>query len=600
LKGAPAESLGRPDRPAIVFDGSACPAFHLRLLGPPSLSGPQGPVAGRAGQQRRIALLACLGCAPDQTASRDRLLGLLWPESDENTARHLLSDSVYLVRRGLGQDAILTTSADLRLATERVAVDVPEFRQAAGAGRWREALAHYRGDFLDGFLVRNAGEFDRWAELERARLRHDASGVASALALTLDRRGLVSEAVPWAERALELAPYDEVGFRRLLDLLVQAGNRSRAEAAARAFVERLQADLGVAPSAETMRAISEARALPAGEPIVVVTPAANGVRASDLDTRNLTLHGRYLWHRRNRSAVERSIAYFTRATERDPASAEAWAGLCDAWCVLGCRGNIPTHAAADRAAPCAERALALDPTLSAAQTSAGGLGMVRREWARAGAALRKAVALDPGNAMAHHWLANILLVGYGRRDDALREQVIAARLDPLSPVLQGTLGWHRYLRGELAASRAEYERAVDLDTDFDEGHAGVIRAAAWLGDAVGVEAGLAAGLARRDDLRGELLAEGASALAVLGERHRARERAEEAERLGALPITLALAWAGIGDAERALGWLERESFQMYWSPHSVWWDPRLDGLRRDARFGQVVRRVKAAWRPEWV
>jgi len=74
--------------------------------------------------------------------------------------------------------------------------------------------------------------------------------------------------------------------------------------------------------------------------------------------------------------------------------------------------------------------------------------------------------------------------------------------DMQAAVLQGTLGWHRYLRGELAASRAEYERAVDLDTDFDEGHAGVIRAAAWLGDAVGVEAGLAAGLARRDDLRG--------------------------------------------------------------------------------------------------
>ena len=165
--------------------------------------------------------------------------------------------------------------------------------------------------------------------------------------------------------------------------------------------------------------------------------------------------------------------------------------------------------------------------------------MARREWPRAEAALRKAVALDPGNALAHHWLANILLVGYGRRDEALREQVIAARLDPLSPVPTGTLGWHRYLRGELAVSRAEYERAVDLDTDFDEGHAGVIRAAARLGDEAGAEAALAAGLARRDDLRGELLAEGASALAVLGDRQRARERVEDAERLGALPITLA-------------------------------------------------------------
>ncbi len=598
MRGAPAESLGRPDRPTIVFARTASP-FHLRLLGPTSLSGPQGPIAGRAAQQRRIALLTFLGCAPDQTASRDRLLGLLWPECNENAARHLLSDSVYLLRRALGQDAILTTGAELRLATEQVAVDVPAFRQAAAAARWRDALGLYRGDFLDGFLVRNAGEFDRWVELERARLRHDASGAASALAATLDRQGLVSEAVPWAERALELAPYDEAGFRQLLDLLVRTGNRSRAEAAARAFVERLQADLGVPPSAETMGAMADSRALPAGDPIVVVTPAANGVRTPDLDTRNLTLHGRYLWHRRNRSAVERAITYFTRATERDPGSAEAWAGLSDAWSVLGCRANIPTRDAAERAAPCAERALALDPSLSAAHASAGGLGMVRRDWARAEAALRKAVALDPGNAVAHHWLANILLAGYGRRDEALREQVIAARLDPLSPVPTGTLGWHRYLRGELTLSRGEYERAVDLDTDFDEGHAGVIRTAARLGDKVGAEAALGAGLVRRDDLRGELLAEGASALAVLGERHRARERAAEAERLGALPITLALAWAGIGDAERAFGWLERESFQMYWSPHAVWWDPRLDGLRGDARFTEVVRRVKEAWRPEW-
>ena len=592
-------SLGRPDRPAIVFARNAIPRFHLRLLGSAHLSGPHGPVTGRAAQQRRIVLLAFLGCAPDQTASRDRLLGLLWPESDEHTARHLLSDSVYLLRRALGQDAILTTGAELRLPPEEVAVDVSAFRQAAAAGRWREALSLYRGDFLDGFLVRNAGEFDHWAELERVHIRREASGAASALAAALDQQGLASEAVPWAERALELAPYDEAGFRRLLDLLVRTGNQSRAEGAARAFVERLQTDLGVAPSAETMRAIAAARALPAGEPIVVVTPAANGGRAPDLDTRNLTLHGRYLWHRRTRSAVERAIAYFTRATERNPGSAEAWAGLSDAWCVLGCRGNISTGDAADRAAPCVERALALAPSLSTAHASAGGLGMARREWPRAEAALRKAVALDPGNALAHHWLANILLVGYGRRDEALREQVIAARLDPLSPVLTGTLGWHRYLRGELAVSRAEYERAVDLDTDFDEGHAGVIRAAARLGDEAGAEAALAAGLARRDDLRGELLAEGASALAVLGDRQRARERAEDAERLGALPITLALAWAGIGDAERAFGWLERESFQMYWSPHAVWWDPRLDGVRGDARFADVLRRVKEAWRPEW-
>jgi len=49
--------------------------FHLLLLGPISLSGPDGLVTGRPAQQRRVALLAFLGCAPDATVSRDRLLG---------------------------------------------------------------------------------------------------------------------------------------------------------------------------------------------------------------------------------------------------------------------------------------------------------------------------------------------------------------------------------------------------------------------------------------------------------------------------------------------------------------------------------------------
>jgi hypothetical protein len=95
-----------------------------------------------------------------------------------------------------------------------------------------------------------------------------------------------------------------------------------------------------------------------------------------------------------------------------------------------------------------------------------------------------------GNAVAHHWLANIPLAGYGRRDEALREQVIAARLDPLSPVPTGTLGWHRYLRGELTLSRAEYERAVDLQPS---GSAPCRSAWRWRGPASATPSGRSAG-----------------------------------------------------------------------------------------------------------
>ncbi|MEP6574579.1 MAG: BTAD domain-containing putative transcriptional regulator, partial [Gemmatimonadota bacterium] len=284
-----------------------------------------------------MALLALLGSSLDSTMSRDRLVGLLWPESDEVTARHLLADSVYILRQTLGPKAIVASGEDLRLNPEIIAVDVPAFRQATAARRWREALALYRGHFLDGLLLRNAGEFEHWADRERTRLRHDAAGAAAALAANLAEQDQAGDAVPWAERALELAPYDETAFRQLFELLIKLGNRSRAEATARSFIEQLQHDLEVTPSLETMEVIRRARGLHPAEPIVVVartTSARHRRRHPDLTTRNLTLQGRYLWHRRTRSAVERAIDYFTRATERNPHSAEAWSGLADSWTVL--------------------------------------------------------------------------------------------------------------------------------------------------------------------------------------------------------------------------------------------------------------------------
>ena len=92
----------------------------------------------------------------------------------------------------------------------------------------------------------------------------------------------------------------------------------------------------------------------------------------------------------------------------------------------------------------------------------------------------------------------------------------------------GALGWQRYLRGEYDLSRLDMEPAVDLNADFEEGHTGLARVAARLGDEATVMTTIAAGLTRRSDLRGDLLAEQASALAVLGDSRRARRLALEA------------------------------------------------------------------------
>jgi tetratricopeptide (TPR) repeat protein len=316
-------------------------------------------------------------------------------------------------------------------------------------------------------------------------------------------------------------------------------------------------------------------------------------------TTSLILRGRHQWHHRTRSAIERAISYFTAAVERDPRAVEAWCGLADSWTVMGGRGYVPLGIAVEHAAAAADRALRLDDTVSATSASIGGVNIMRRRWHDAETALRRAIVLDPRNADAHHWLSMTLLSGFGLREEAVREQIIAVSLNPVLPMLVGVLGWQRYLRGEYDLSRSNMEPAVDLNADFEEGHAGLARAAARLGDEATVMKAIGAGLKRRGDLRGDLLAEQASAFAILGDARGARQLAVEASRHEALPLNMALAWASVGDARRALDSLERESFLVYWAPQAVWWDDRFDQIRDEARFARVLDRVAGAWSSEW-
>jgi DNA-binding SARP family transcriptional activator len=574
---------------------------RLTLLGPVSLTGPEAPRVRRAAQQRRIALLAVLASAPDGSISRDRVLGLLWPDNDERGARHLLADSLYVLRGALGANAIVASSEMLRLSPDVVWADVVEFRSALAEARWADALELYRGDFLDGFNLRNAPDFDQWASAERTRLRATATRAAAALAETLERAGRLDEAIAAAECRLELAVHDEAALRELVRLHDAAGNPARARAVARGFVERLAVELGITASRETMRLVEETSARRGAEPIVVVTPRAPQRRARSVDsgTASLIARGRHHWNQRTPVSVERAFGYFKRATERDDRAVEAWCGLADCWIVMGGRGYAPLHDATQGGEASAERARMLDDSLSIVYTSIGGINIIRRRWREAEAALRHAIQLDAGNANAHHWLSLTLLSGFGNREAAIREQMISVQLNPAGGMQVGALGWQRYLRGEYELARLDMQPAAELNPDFEEGHTGLARVAARLGDEASMTDAIVSGLTRRGDLRGDLVAEHASGLAVLGDSRRARQLAREASVHGAMPLNLALTWAALGDGRQALEHLERDSFLVYWAPQAVWWDPRFDAIRDDARFRRVRARVQTLWSPAW-
>lgn len=226
--------------------------YTLRLLGGVSLDGPSGPLSGRAVQPRQSALLAILGAARDKGCSRERVVGLLWPESDEAEARHILSNSVYELRRALGEDAVLVSGDNLRLNSDLVRTDVAAFGEAVGRGDLAAAVEAYGGPFLHGFYRRGAGEFERWVESERQRLAVQYAEALESLAENAEQAGDFPRAVGWWQ---QLAAYDRYNSRfalRLMRAMAAAGDPANALQHAHEHERFLQNELEIEPPEDVL------------------------------------------------------------------------------------------------------------------------------------------------------------------------------------------------------------------------------------------------------------------------------------------------------------------------------------------------------------
>ncbi len=202
--------------------------FVLRLFGGLSISDAEGPLSGRAFQRRRLALLALLSAAPAGTSSRDKLIAYLWPESGDEQARHLLSVTVYELRKALGEEALLSVGDDLRLNSEVIRSDVGEFEEAIAHWDWERAVSLYAGPFLDGFFIAKASEFERWAEGEREQLAHAYAGALEALAEERAAGGDLRGAVEAWRRLAVQDPYNSRVALHLMEALAAAGDRAGA------------------------------------------------------------------------------------------------------------------------------------------------------------------------------------------------------------------------------------------------------------------------------------------------------------------------------------------------------------------------------------
>ncbi|HEX2081044.1 MAG TPA: BTAD domain-containing putative transcriptional regulator, partial [Longimicrobium sp.] len=236
--------------------------FSIHVLGDPVLQGPHGPLAGRAAHKRRLAVLAILAVARGRPVGRERLLGLLWGEQTAESARHSLSEAIYVLRKELGEDALLPAGSDVALNPEVVGSDVARFEAALEAGDAEAAVRAYGGPFLDGFHVSDAPEFERWVDGERGRLARAYAGALEALAAAAEAEGSALRAVEWWRRLTSHDPFSSRAALRLVRALDAAGERPAALRFADTHAALLREELGVAPDpavealAERLRAES--------------------------------------------------------------------------------------------------------------------------------------------------------------------------------------------------------------------------------------------------------------------------------------------------------------------------------------------------------
>ncbi|MFN2165601.1 MAG: BTAD domain-containing putative transcriptional regulator, partial [Anaerolineae bacterium] len=208
-----------------------------------------------AKSQALLAYLAVTGKAH----SREKLAGFLWGDKPEASAKANLCKTLSVLGQMFG-DALTVTRQTVAFNRDGdYWLDVEAFESALARqepapeklGPLREAVALYRGEFLEGFSVRQASEFGEWVLQERERFRHAVIQTLRRLSEACGSRGEYAAAIEYTNRLLALEPWQEKAHRQLMTLLARSGRGSAALAQYETCRRILAEELGVEPMPET-------------------------------------------------------------------------------------------------------------------------------------------------------------------------------------------------------------------------------------------------------------------------------------------------------------------------------------------------------------
>jgi len=320
----------------------------------------------------------------------------------------------------------------------------------------------------------------------------------------------------------------------------------------------------------------------------------NGEEKKRVEAYRLYLKGRNYWNKRTAEGLNQAIQYMQQAIAKDPNHALAYAALADSYNMLARYGALAPRQAFPKAEAAARKALALDDQLAEAHTS---LAFVKHrfqwDWSGAETEFRRAIQLNPNYAPARQWYSSFL-AAMGRTDESIAEAKQARRLGPLSLTANSHLGWVLYLAHQPRPAIEQYQMTLQLDPDF-------FVARRYLGlayDQAGLHEQAVAELQKAVVLSGGsplTRAELAFAYSMAGRKAEAQKLLEELVELSkheyVSPYLLATIHTGLGSKEQAFVWLEKATDDRDVELVYLKVDPRVDPLRSDPRFRDLLRRI---------
>jgi Tfp pilus assembly protein PilF len=302
----------------------------------------------------------------------------------------------------------------------------------------------------------------------------------------------------------------------------------------------------------------------------------------------------FYWNKWTEADFKKAADYFTQAVQKDSRYALSYAGLADTYSLLGDAGYLPPSEAWPKAKAAAMQALEIDDTLAEAHTS---LALVKEhfewDWTGADTEFRRAIELNPNSATAHHWYGDYL-ANMGHPEEGLRETKRAQELDPLSLIINTTLGWQLYLAHRTDQAIEQLRRVLDIDAKFTPARRMLEEVYAQSGkqkEAV-EEREKVVSLSGSPELAASI-AEDFSKSGYKGVQQSWLDGLTEISKHGYVSsYSIAEGYMRLGQKNKAFEWLEKAYQEHDSGLVSIAVEPMFDPVRSDPRFKDIVRRMK--------